>query len=130
MRAHAIKPEKIDHFEEKKRILTKAFIRTTEALELSRQEISMIVGPSESSLSRIFHQKLYLDPSSKEGQFAVLLIRLYRSLDTLLGGNVAQCRLWLRSENDHLGDTPIHLIQSIEGLIYTIQYLDAMRGKN
>src|SRR3990167_5416203 len=119
------------HNEDKKRVLTKALIRVVDRFNLSRQEVSAILGPSESSLSRLFSKpNIYIDPSSKEGQLAILLLRLYRSLDTLFGGNAKQCQLWLRSENRHLQGVPIELIKKIEGLIFVIQYLDAMRGKN
>lgn len=117
--------------EDKAKVLTKAFIRLVELLQLSRQEVSAIIGLSEASLSRLFSgQKSQLDPHSKEGQLAILLIRLFRSLDTLFGSNAEQCRIWLRSPNKHLAATPIELIKSIEGLVRCIQYLDAMRGKN
>lgn len=121
--ALSIKPDK-------NQVLTKAFIRMQAYLALSRHELSNIVGPSEATLSRLFAHKAMLDIHSKEGQLAVLLLRLYRSLDTLFGGNQNQCQLWLRSENRYLKGKPIDVIQSIAGLIYTIQYLDAMRGKN
>ena len=125
--------------EDKKRVLNKALMRAAERLNLSRQELSAIIGPSESSLSRLFNEaknrsanqaNFFLDPNSKEGQLAILLLRLYRSLDVLFGGNEKQCQLWLRSENTHLQGVPIELIKKIEGLIFVIQYLDAMRGKN
>lgn len=129
---HAHRFDKTNHVE--KEVLKKALSRVAAKLEISRQELSAIVGPSESSLSRIFNatrnKQNYLEPESKEGQLAILLLRLYRNLDVLFGGNEKQCRLWLRSENLHLGASPIELIKSIEGLIQTIQYLDAMRGKN
>jgi hypothetical protein len=115
---------------DKNQVLTKAFIRMQLYLELTRHELSSIVGPSEATLSRLFANKAVLDIQSKEGQLAVLLLRLYRSLDTLFGGNQKQCQLWLRSNNRYLKGKPIEVIQSISGLIYTIQYLDAMRGKN
>lgn len=117
--------------DDKSRILIKALIRMTERLRLSRQELAAILGLSESSLSRLFTKpRTFLDPDSKEGQFVILLLRFYRSLDTLFGGNENQCQLWLRSENKHLRGNPILLIQSIEGLVMAVQYLDAMRGKN
>jgi hypothetical protein len=129
---HAHRFEKTGHTQ--KDVLKKALGRAAIKLEISRQELSAIVGPSESSLSRIFsssgNKQNYLEPESKEGQLAILLLRLYRNLDVLFGGNEKQCCLWLRSENFHLGAKPIELIKSIEGLIQTIQYLDAMRGKN
>lgn len=116
---------------EKKRVLTNAVLRLSDQLELSRQELAAIIGRSEATLSRTFTKKNYfIDPESKEGQLSILLIRLYRSLDILFGGNTEQCKIWLRSNNTYLQNKPILLIQSIEGLIITIQYLDAMRGKN
>lgn len=109
--------------EDKKRILAKALCRMADRLNLSRQELSATLGPSESSLSRLFSKSTpTLDPDSKEGELAILLLRLYRSLDTLFGSNENHCQLWLRSENTHLNDKPLHLIQSIEGLVQTVQY--------
>jgi len=128
MHASHLKPLNSD--EDKKHVLSKAFIRMSERLCLSRQELSAIIGLSEASLSRLFNTQSFLDPDSKEGQLAILLLRLYRSLDALFGGNAKQCELWLRSENEHLQGVPIDLIYSIQGLINTVQYLDAMRGKN
>ncbi len=126
----ARKTRKDHSIEDKKRVLTKALLRMIERLDLSRKELSAVIGRSEPSLSRIYTKSFYIDPATKEGQLAVLLLRLYRSLDTLFGGNTKQCQTWLRSNNKHLNNTPINLIQSIEGLVFTIQYLDAMRGKN
>ena len=130
MRAQPLNPKNEHTLEDQKRVLTKAIIRLTERFSMSRQELSAILGPSESSLSRLFSKpNIYIDPFSKEGQLAILLLRLYRSLDVLFGGNAEQCQLWLRSENTHLNSKPILLIQSIEGLVLAVQYLDAMRGK-
>jgi len=117
---------KISDNENKKRILTKAFIRMAEQLHLSRQELSMIMGASESTLSRYFNTVSFLDPESKEGQLVILLLRAYRGLEILFGGNMQQSQLWLRSNNKHLHEKPIQLIQSIEGLIGVVQYLEFM----
>lgn len=116
-------PDKINDGE-KKRVLTTAFLRVAQRLHLSRQELSAIIGPSESTLSRLFSKTTFLDPISKEGQLAILLVRLYKNLDVLFGGNAEQCELWLRSGNTDLNNYPIYLIQSIEGLILVIQYLE------
>jgi len=122
----------------KSAVLTKAIQRLAKELDLSRQELSLMVGPSESTFSRLFKNDAnvsegkpkYLDPSSKEGQLAILLLRLYRNLDVLFGGNAKQSQLWLRSDNKHLEKKPIDLIKSVEGLVTVVQYLDAIRGKN
>lgn len=113
--------------DKKKIILNKAIFRVAEQLRISRGELSIILGISEPSLSRYSSSNNnYINPSSKEGHLAVLLIRLYQSLDTFFGGNTHQCQLWLRSENKHLKNKPIELIKSIEGLVLTVQYLEAM----
>lgn len=114
---------------DKERVLKKALIRVADKLELSRREIGAIIGISEASLSRLYDDKRSIDPHSKEGELALMLLRLFRSLDTLFGGNEAQCRLWFRNQNSHLGNTPAELVQSVQGLITVIIYLDGMRGK-
>ena len=101
------------------------------ALQLSREELSEIIGPNTATLSRIFTKSnAYINPLSKEGELARLLLRLYCSLDVLFGGNQNQCQLWLRSHNKHLSGIPIDLIKSIEGLVFVIEYLDSMRAMN
>jgi transcriptional regulator with XRE-family HTH domain len=127
MHAHSLKH---GNNEEKKLVLRKALLRMAERLTLSRRELATILGLSEASLSRLYDGKRFIEPRSKEGELAAMLLRLYRSLDSLFGGNEQQCQLWLRSENTHLNSTPIQLIQTIQGLLTTITYLDAMRGRN
>lgn len=134
MHAQVEKEPKIN----KAAVLTKAIQQLAVELDLSRQELSLILGRSEATFSRLFKNdpKLeygkpkYLDPSSKEGQLAILLLRLYRNLDVLFGGNAKQSQLWLRSDNMHLEKKPIDLIKSIEGLVTVVQYLDSIRGKS
>jgi hypothetical protein len=60
---------------------------------------------------------------------ATLFVRLYRSLDALVGSNEAQARAWLDGENAALGGVPRELIASAEGLVRVVQYLDAARGR-
>ena len=70
-----------------------------------------------------------VDVVGKEGELALLLVRLYRSLDALTGGDEAKNREWLHAENHHLGGKPSELIRSIQGLVHVVEYLDAMRGR-
>ncbi len=109
-------------------VLAKALLRAARALGLRNAEVARIVGTSEASVSRMSRGRT-LDPESKEGELALLLLRLFRSLDAILGGNEAQARAWLRSHNDHLGDVPAERLRSVEGLLDVIRYLDAMRGR-
>ena len=65
----------------------------------------------------------------KEGELALLFVRLYRSLDALTGGDDDKSRTWLHAMNDHVGGVPADRIRTVEGLVDVIQYLDAMRGR-
>lgn len=109
-------------------VLTKALLRAAARLELRNRELARVIGTSEASVSRLSGARL-VDPDTKEGELALLLLRLYRSLDALVGGDDAKARAWLRAPNDHLGGTPAERIGHAEGLVSVVQYLDAMRGK-
>lgn len=109
-------------------VLTTALQRAVEILGLSRAEQARILGVSASSLSRLGRSRS-IEPASKEGELTLLLLRLFRSLDALLGGNAASCRAWMRAHNYHLEATPAELIQSVAGLVRVTEYLDALRGK-
>lgn len=129
MRSHSVTTKDNTDIYDKKIILRKALIRMADYLSFTRRELCSILGLSEASLSRLYDEKRYIDPDSKEGEIALILLRLYQSLDILFGGNQKQCQLWLRNENQHLGAIPAKLIQSIQGLNTATQYLDAMRAK-
>ena len=110
-------------------VLTKGVVRAAAALELSQRSLAAVLGISESSASRL-HRGRTVDPYSKEGELAVLFLRVYRSLDALLGGNDEAARKWIHAENLHLGGVPAVMVGSVTGLVRVADYLDAMRGKS
>ena len=109
-------------------VLAKGLVRAAQALDLSQSEVAAILGTSPASISRTFAGARDLDPSSAEGRHALLLVRIFRSLDTLVGGEREKARSWLRSANRHLGAAPIRLLFATQGLVHVAEYLDAMRG--
>lgn len=111
------------------RVLGKAVTRAAERLGLSQKALAQILGASAATLSRVTSGKRGIDPASKEGELALLFVRVYRSLDALVGGDDAAARAWLSSTNDHLGGVPADLLSSAEGLVHVAHYLDAMRGR-
>lgn len=110
------------------RVLTKAVRRAADGLGLNQRALADVIGVSAASVSRLGRGRA-LAPGSKEGELAVLLLRLYRSLDTLVGGDEVKARAWLHAHNDHLGGVPAGRIATIEGLVDVVGYLDALRGK-
>ena len=108
--------------------VTKAILRAADRLGISNKVIGSILGLSEASVSRMGSGGYALRPGEKSFELSVLFVRLYRSLDAMTGGDDAVARAWLRSENAALGDTPLTLVQSIQGLVNVIAYLDARRA--
>jgi len=109
-------------------VLAKAVLSAAGRLGLRNRQLAAVIGSSEASVSRLQHGR-GLDPESKEGELALLFLRLYRGLDALVGGDDAKARAWLHSENTHLAGVPAERIRTVEGLVDVIQYLDAMRGR-
>jgi hypothetical protein len=109
--------------------LAKATLRAAQLLGLSQSELAPILGVSRASASRFAAGEYRLAPDQKTWEMAALFVRLFRSLDALVGSNEAQARAWLNSENTGLNGVPKRLIQSAEGLVRAVQYLDAARGR-
>jgi hypothetical protein len=109
-------------------VLAKAALAAAARLGIRNKQLGEIIGTSEASVSRLKGGR-GLEPSRKEGEIALIFLRLYRSLDALVGGDDGKARNWLHSANDHIGGIPAERIRTVEGLVDVVQYLDAMRGR-
>src|SRR5438477_7004233 len=109
-------------------VLAKAVLSAAGRLRMRNRHLAAVLGTSEASVSRLQYGR-GLEPASKEGEIALLFLRLYRALDALVGGDDAKARDWLHAANDHLAGVPAERIRTVEGLVDVVQYLDAMRGR-
>jgi DNA-binding XRE family transcriptional regulator len=109
-------------------VTTKAVLRVAERLEVSQRDLARILGVSEATVSRLSSGRVTLDVDRKEGELALLLIRIFRSLDALVA-DAAKARAWFHARNSHLGGVPAERARTIEGLVHVAEYLDAMRGQ-
>ena len=109
-------------------LVTKAALRAPERLGLSSKELARILGLSESTVSRMSAGNYALTPDQKPYELALLFVRLYRSLDSIVGGEAAVAKACLRARNSALGDAPLARIMKIAGLTESIAYLDARRA--
>ena len=109
-------------------IVSKAAIRAAERLGVSQRDLGTIIGVSESTISRIKTGDFPLDRDPKAFELSLLFIRLYRSLDAIVGGDTKAAASWLKSYNTALDVRPIDAIQSITGLMNVIGYLDSRRA--
>jgi hypothetical protein len=109
-------------------VLAKATLAAARRLDLRNRHVAEIIGTSEAFVSRLRAGR-GIDPQRSEGQLALLFLRLYRSLDALVGGDDEKARAWLHTQNDHVSGIPADRIRTVEGLVDVVQYLDAMRGR-
>ena len=105
-------------------LLGRSTLNAGEYLGLKREEIAEIVGRDRSSI-----QRKGIDPKSKSGESSLLLIRIYRSLYALFGGNQVNIKHFIDTQNRGTGGLPREQMRSTVGLVTVCQYLDAMRGK-
>jgi transcriptional regulator with XRE-family HTH domain len=110
------------------RVLARAVLAAAARLGLRQRQLAAVIGTSEASVSRLQHGRP-IQPGTKAGELALLFVRLYRGLDALVGGDDAQAKAWLHAGNEHLGGVPAERIQTVEGLVDVVQYLDALRGR-
>ena len=110
-------------------VVTKAVLKALPLLKLSQQELAELLHVSAPTVSRWANGRSELAPESAEGQLALLFLRIFRSLDTLVGGDAQKAEAWLRADNLHLGGVPLERMKTPEGLVHVAEYLDAMRGK-
>lgn len=109
--------------------LTKALVRAADLLGLSQAALADVLGASRATVSRLVRGAYTLDPGRrKEWELALLFVRVFRSLDAV-AGHGERARAWMSGPNLALGGRPVDLIRSAEGLVRTVQYLDAARGR-
>ena len=109
-------------------VLTKATLRAAIRLGLTNKALATVIGVSEATVSRMRSGDYTLQPGQKPFELAVLFVRLYRSLDAIVGGDDAVAGSWLKNRNIVLNAEPIALNQTVPGLMNVIQYLDARRA--
>ena len=119
--------QRIDQRPAPAEVLSKAVTRAAERLAIPRQLLAQVLGLSPATISRLFAGQYRLDPRRKEWEFALLFVRVFRSLDSIVGSESA-ARQWLKASNRGLNGRPVDLIGSTEGLVRVVQYLDASRG--
>ena len=109
-------------------VLSKAVARAAEKLDVSKSLLAKVLGVSPPTVTRLYSCQYQLDQNRKEWDFALLFVRVFRSLDSIVGDE-STARKWLISDNLGLNAKPIDLIRNTEGLVRVVQYLDASRGR-
>ncbi|RVD35014.1 DUF2384 domain-containing protein, partial [Mesorhizobium sp. M4A.F.Ca.ET.020.02.1.1] len=109
-------------------VVTRATLRAAELLDVTARVLASVIGVSEATVSRMRKQEFLLERGTKPFELAVLFVRLFRSLDAIVGGDESIARAWLKNANTAFDSAPIEKIQSISGLVDVIAYLDSRRA--
>lgn len=115
---------------ERTRVLTGAVVETARRLKLRSTEVTAVLGVSQPTASRLLNGKYQLPEGAKSWELGAHLVRLYRSLHSMVGGDDELACAWLRSANQAFGgSSPLEAIRSVEGLVHACDYVDAHRAR-
>lgn len=109
--------------------VSKAAHRAAHVLGLNNATLAVILGLSEPTISRLGAGTFTLTPASKPYELALLLIRLFRSLDAMVGGEEGPMRGWMQSPNLAIDGIPAERIRTVTGLVETVSYVDGARAR-
>ena len=109
-------------------VLAKAVLNASAELGLNQADLAAVLGVHRTAISRL-KRNPSLDPGSKQGELALMLIRVARALFALTGGDEAWMRHFMRTPNKVTGGVPAEQVKSVEGLVSVLQFVDAIRGK-
>ncbi len=107
-------------------IAAKAVFNAARELGLTQRDLARSIGLSEPSISRMKGGGYTLE--GKPLELALCIIRIFRALDAIAGGEAAVVRGWIANENSDLGAVPKDLIATATGLVDVMNYLDAARA--
>jgi len=111
------------------RVLSEAVGRVAAYWKLTNEQLGAILGLSPATASRLRAGSVRLDRSNKAFELGQYLVRLFRSLDALMGSNDAAATAWLRTANLDLDGRPIDLIRTVRGLTAVADYVDDHRAQ-
>lgn len=112
------------------RVLTGAVQEVAKRFDLRSTDLGDIIGISQSSASRLLNGNYEIPDGSKTWELSAMLVRLYRSIASMVGGDDELARTWMHSPNNAFGGrNPAEEIKRIEGLVRACEYLDAYRAR-
>ena len=104
-------------------LLYKALFNAGETLGLTNADIADVVGLKLNQMNG------EINPETKSGTLALYLIRSYRSLYSLVGGDKEEMKLWMHGQNTATGGIPAQQIKCITDLVHVMEYLETMSQK-
>lgn len=116
--------------EQESRVLGEAVARAAANWRLNDADLGRILGISRSSAMRLRNGTFKLRRGGTEFELGQYFVRIFRSLDSIMGSDDEASISWLKSHNLDLGDRPLDLMRSsITGLMRVADYIDGFRAK-
>lgn len=110
-------------------LVANAIRKIADFWSLTNEGLGQILGLSDSTVSRLRNGSWQFQPGTKSFELAQYLMRLFRSLDSMMGCDDLAAKSWLASDNRDLGGKPIELIRTIRGLSDVADYVDDHRAR-
>jgi len=110
-------------------VLSRAVSNAARLWGLSNDTLGKVIGVSGPTASRLRSGSWRLERGTKPFELAQYFVRLFRSLDSLMGSDDQASISWLKSRNTDLDGRPIDLILTIRGLLDVSDYLDDFRAQ-
>lgn len=115
---------------DRSRVLTSAVKEVASRFNLGSTDLKDIIGVSQSTASRLLNGNYGIPEGGKPWELSAMLVRMYRSLSSMVGGDDELARTWLHSPNHAFGGrNPAEEIKRVEGLVRACEYLDAYRAR-
>ena len=109
-------------------ILAEAALNAAGLLQIKGGELARIIGVSPAMVSKMGRANAPLPQDAKVEELTKCFLRVFRSLDAIVGGDDGVAAQWLRNENSALRGTPLALMQTVPGLVQVMEYLDQRRA--
>src|SRR5688500_3023462 len=94
-------------------VLSTAIMRVAEYWKLTNEQLGAVLGLSPATASRLRAGSYRLKPGDKAFELGQYLVRLFRSLDAIMGSDDGAAASWLRTANLDLDGRPIDRINTI-----------------
>ncbi|MEQ1284530.1 antitoxin Xre/MbcA/ParS toxin-binding domain-containing protein [Acinetobacter pittii] len=108
--------------------LAEAVLNTADLLGLSNTQLATVMGLDLMSMNQIEFSAV-LEPASPQGEYGLLLIRLYQSLSTLTGDDSEWTDYFMNAFNTATDGVPIQQIQTREGLEKVLTVVEALNNR-
>jgi len=110
-------------------VLGKAVLRAANVLGIEPARLAQVLGVSTSSISRLSRGAYSLKETQKSWELAVLVVRLYQGLETIMAGDEIAIRSWMWNPNTALHATPAEHIATEQGLVDVVGYVESSRAR-